>query len=283
MNILRCSFFVLLLQFSAVLFAQQPVPPLNGRVNDLTSTLNASQIKKLESLLGNYESQKGVQIAVLVVPTTEPETIDAYGIRVADAWKIGRKGIDDGVILIVAKNDRRLRIEVGYGLEGAIPDAVAKRIISEYITPQFKKGHFYAGISAGLEQITKRIDGEPLPPSSPKANKKSNDNDWTGLLFGGFILVVVLGGILRNIFGRLFGAILTGGLAALAAWVFVGFLLAAVAGLFGFFFSLVGGSVMRSGLLHTGGFYGGRSSGGGFGGFSGGGGGFGGGGSSGGW
>ena len=134
------------------------------RVTDLTSTLDAGQIQALEAKLAAFESRKGSQIAVLLVPSTQPETIEQYGIRVVDSWKLGRKGVDDGVLLLIAKDDRKLRIEVGYGLEGALNDATAKRIVSEIIGPDFKRGEFYAGIDAGVDAIIKVVEGEPLPP-----------------------------------------------------------------------------------------------------------------------
>ena len=124
----------------------QPIPPLTARVTDTTGTLDAQQKQSLESELAALEQRKGSQLAVLIVPTTQPEDIEQYSIRVVDAWKLGRKNVDDGVLLIVAKNDHRVRIEVGRGLEGAIPDAANARIIREYITPKFRAGDFYGGI-----------------------------------------------------------------------------------------------------------------------------------------
>src|SRR5262252_7548238 len=143
--------------------ADVPVPPLKARVTDLTGTLSASQVQNLDARLRDFESSKGSQIAVLLLPSTQPETIEQYSIRVAEAWKIGRAKIDDGVIVVVAKDDRRLRIEVGRGLEGAITDGLAKRIINEVITPRFKAGDFYGGIAAGCDALIKLIEGEALP------------------------------------------------------------------------------------------------------------------------
>ena len=148
---LASGFLLLLCALTA--WAQVAVPELSRRVTDLTATLSADQVAALEGKLAAFEAKKGSQIAVLIVPTTQPEDIAQFGIRVADQWKIGRKKIDDGVILIVAKDDRTLRIEVGYGLEGAIPDAIAKRVIAETITPFFKTGDFYGGIDAGVRQL----------------------------------------------------------------------------------------------------------------------------------
>jgi uncharacterized protein len=146
--------------------AEISVPVLKTRVTDLTGTLSAEQKGSLEQRLAAFEAKKGSQIAVLMLPTTRPEEIEQFSIRVAEAWKIGRKGTNDGVILLVAKDDRRLRIEVGYGLEGAIPDATAKRVISETITPRFKAGDFYGGVSAGVDRLIRLVDGEKLPPRS---------------------------------------------------------------------------------------------------------------------
>src|SRR5216117_683174 len=151
--------------------AEVAVPPLKARVTDLTGTLSGTQQQDLERRLREFESRKGSQIAVLMLPSTQPETIEEYSIRVADAWKIGRSKIDDGVILVIAKNDRKLRVEVGRGLEGAIPDAVAKRVVSDVITPHFRSGDFYGGVAAGTGALMKLIEGEglPAPPAASGA------------------------------------------------------------------------------------------------------------------
>src|SRR5256885_9598846 len=159
------------------------VPPLSAHVTDLTGTLAAQQIRDLESRLAAFERGKGSQIAVLMLPSTQPETIEEYSIRLADAWKIGRARVDDGVILVVAKNDRKLRVEVGRGLEGAIPDAVAKRVVSDVIAPHFRTGDFYGGVAAGTGALMKLIEGEPLP-APPSAS---------GTFDGGFDLGTVPG------------------------------------------------------------------------------------------
>ena len=150
--------------FSAVnAGAQLPVPPLGGRVTDQTATLTEQQKSTLEQTLRSFEARKGSQVAVLIVPSTAPETIEQYALRVAEQWKPGRKNVDDGALLVVAKDDRTLRIEVGYGLEGALTDAASKRIISEIIVPRFRQGDYYGGITAGVDRILRVIDGEPLP------------------------------------------------------------------------------------------------------------------------
>jgi uncharacterized protein len=261
--------------------AEVAVPALQARVTDLTGTLATSQRDALEGELRAFEARKGSQIAVLIVPTTQPETIEQYSMRVAETWKLGRKGVDDGVLLMVAKDDRTVRIEVGYGLEGVIPDAVANRVIREIIIPYFQQGDFYGGIHAGAGRLERLVDGEALPP--PEAR----DNSWAGiqnLLPFAFIAAIVGGGLLRALFGRLVGASLAAGVVGLVFWIIVGSLLAAfIGGLAVFLFVVMSG--LRVGPGSYGGWSGGGwGGGGGFsGGFSGGGGGFGGGGASGHW
>src|SRR5258708_37722572 len=173
MNAARASILALLLCWAFAASAEVAVPPLTGRVVDQTGTLSRGDIALLTQTLKNLELRKGSQIAVLIVPTTAPETIEQYAIRVAEAWKIGRKKIDDGALLVVAKNDRKLRIEVGYGLEGALTDVPSKRIIDEIITPRFRSGDFSGGISAGVDRIIGVIDGEKLPAPQPPASQQS--------------------------------------------------------------------------------------------------------------
>ncbi len=262
--------------------ADVAVPALRARVTDLTATLDVEQKSTLEKTLAAFEAKKGAQIAVLMVPTTEPETVEQYAVRVEEVWKLGRKGVDDVVLLVIAKNDRKLRIEVGYGLEGALTDAVAKRIIADDIVPRFKQGDFYGGVTAGVDRITRVIDGEALPP--PRAASASqNSSGGDNLFFIGFILVFVVGGILRAIFGRMLGAGIIGGVMGFIVWSVIGLLpWALVAGVVAFIFGLMGGGGQSSG----GGFGGGGYRGGGYsggGGFSGGGGSSGGGGASGSW
>src|SRR5215212_12203782 len=167
MNAARACFLALLLCFSTAAMALVAVPPLSGRVVDQTATLSSGDIASLQQTLRSFESRKGSQIAVLIVPTTDGEAIEQFSLRVAEAWKIGRKKIDDGALLVIAKNDRRLRIEVGYGLEGALTDATTKRIIDEDITPKFKSGDFAGGISAGVNRMIRVIGGEKLPAAEP--------------------------------------------------------------------------------------------------------------------
>jgi uncharacterized protein len=290
MNVARASFLALMLCWAFAALADVAVPPLTGRVVDKTATLSSSDIASLDLTLKDFEAKKGSQIAVLIVPTTQPETIEQYSLRVAEAWKIGRKKIDDGAILVVAKDDRKLRIEVGYGLEGALTDVTAKRIIDEVITPKFRSGDFAGGISDGVNRILRVVDGEPLP--APVQRRQD-----TGLLsqldpFNPFLIVavIVVGGILRGVLGRLFGSLATGGLVAALFWFIAASLaLSVTGGIIAFIVTLIGDAITSSGGVGRGGgwvsgggggYSGGSSS---SGGFSGGGGSFGGGGASGSW
>lgn len=273
-----CSAFGLLLAgwaFSA--WAQVAVPELSRRVTDLTATLSGEQVTALENKLAAFETQKGSQIAVLIVPTTRPEDIAQFGIRVADQWKTGRKKIDDGVILIVAKDDRTLRLEVGYGLEGAIPDAIAKRVIAETITPYFKSGDFYGGLDAGVTQLMQLIEGEPLPPPSASGQSQGDGE-------GAFAILIVGGIVAGWLLSALMGRPAAGGIAALGSGV-VGALLLGLTPLLLFIvvfvFAGVAAGFRRGGGWSSGG--GGGWGGGGGGSWGGGGGGFGGGGASGSW
>ncbi|MEQ1621631.1 MAG: YgcG family protein [Methylococcales bacterium] len=195
-----------------------PIPELSHRVTDLTATLTAEQTAALDNKLAAFEAEKGSQIAVLILSTTQPEDIAQFGIRLAEAWKIGREKIDDGVILIIAKDDRKLRIEVGYGLEGAIPDAIAKRVISEIITPYFKTGDFAGGIDAGVSQLIKLIAGESLPAPANEQNDQPDEGVFLFILFGGLIA----GFMLSAIIGRLMGGLLAGMGAGAVAILFFG-------------------------------------------------------------
>jgi uncharacterized protein len=269
--------------------AQVPVPPLTGRIVDQTGTLTSSQQATLEETLRTFEGKKGSQVAVLIVPSTAPETIEQYSLRVAEVWKLGRKKVDDGAILVVAKGDRALRIEVGYGLEGPLNDATSKRIISDIIVPHFRQGDFYGGISAGIDRILRVIDGEPLP--EPTGRSPGGVGDFRRFIPLLFILALVAGSVLHAVLGRMPAALITGGGVGFLAWSFVGAIsLALIAGVIAFFFTLLAGGMSgRSFGGHSGGFGGGGFGGGygggdfGGGGFSGGGGGFGGGGASGRW
>jgi uncharacterized protein len=271
--------------------AEVAVPPLRSHVTDLTNTLSAADNARLEQELGSFEARKGSQIAVLIVPTTQPETIEQYSIRVTDVWKLGRKGIDDGILLLIAKRDRTVRIEVGYGLEGILPDALAKRIVNQVIVPRFRQEDFAGGIEAGIASIMGVIQGEALPPAAAHGRGASTDRG-TGmsldLIFPLFIAFLVFGRLLQSMLGRVAGASVMSMGAGLIGWilfssVILGVMLAAAT----FFLSLfgrVGPGIYtgRGGWPGPGGMGGGGFGGGG-GGFSGGGGGFGGGGASGRW
>ena len=276
----------LFLLFVAVLAGAQallPIPPLAARVTDLTATLSADQRARLEEKIAAFERQKGSQIAVLIVPSVLPETVTEYALRVVESWKLGRKGVDDGALLLIAKDDRKLRIEVGYGLEGALNDATAKRIISETISPRFKQGDFYGGIDAGLDVMIKVAGGETLPVPKQASKASGTGFDFETLMFFGFILIFVVGGILRSIFGRFLAAGVIGGVAGIvASLILSSVLVAIVVGVVAFIVSLFAGmSGGGGGGFSSGGSSWGGGSGGG--GFSGGGGSFGGGGASGGW
>ena len=257
------------------------LPPLTERVTDLTGTLSTADRASLTASLAALEKEKGAQITIVMLPTTQPETIEQFGIRLAEAWKIGRKGVDDGVIVIVAKNDRKMRIEVGYGLEGAIPDAIAKRIVAEQMAPRFREGDFAGGLRATVATLDKVIRGEALPaPVAPAAQSGTDPGD--ALMF--LLIVLFMGGVIRSMFGLL-GSVAVSGVAGWLAWsVFASLGIAGIAALLAFALSFIrlgrGGWSSGGGGGFPGGFGGGSSGGGGF---SGGGGGFGGGGASGNW
>jgi uncharacterized protein len=292
MNAARASLLALMLCWAFAALADVAVPPLTGRVVDKTATLSSSDIASLDQTLKDFEARKGSQVAVLIVPTTQPETIEQYSLRVAEAWKIGRKKIDDGAILVVAKDDRKLRIEVGYGLEGALTDVTAKRIIDEVVTPKFRSGDFAGGISDGVNRILRVIDGEPLPAPAQRQQNSGllgNLDPFDPFLIFGMLFV---GGIFRRVFGRLFGSLATGGLAAGLLWLIAASLaLSAIGGIIVFLVAMLTDAMTSSGgpgrgggwVSSGGGGYSGGSSSSDGGGFSGGGGSFGGGGASGSW
>ena len=281
---------LVLVSFSAA--AQAPIPPLAARVTDQTSTLTPGQKAGLEETLRAFEARKGAQIAVLMVPSSAPESIEQYALRVAEQWKIGRARVDDGAILVIAKNDRALRIEVGYGLEGALNDATSKRIISEVIVPRFREGDFHGGITAGIDRMMRVIDGEPLPAPPGARGSGASAPGGIGQYFPVLLIgALVIGGFMRAMLGRFLGSLATGGIVGYLVWLLAGALAMSIfAAAIAFFFTLLGGGARRGsawGPVGWGGSgrYGGGWGGGGFGGggFSGGGGGFGGGGASGRW
>jgi uncharacterized protein len=281
--------------------AEVAVPALSARVIDQTKTLTPEQLRMLDQKLREIEARKGSQVVILMVPTTKPEEIEQFAIRVADKWKIGRKKVDDGVLVLIAKNDRAVRIEAGYGLEGALTDALSKRIIDGAMIPRFKQQDFYGGISSGVDQIGRVIDGEILPTPAPNRQLVADQEGTLSSLSVLFVIALVLGSFLRKILGRAVGASATGVAVAIIGWFIAGALLTALlGGVIAFIVTLLSGSLggLTSGYYGAGGSahsnagrsagrggFGGGSSGGGFGGggFSGGGGGFGGGGASGRW
>jgi uncharacterized protein len=291
---------LLLLFLGASAFAQglQPIPTLRARVMDQTGTLDAASVARLEAQLAAFEAEHGSQVVVLMVATTLPEDIADYTQRVGDAWKIGRKEVGDGVLFVIAKDDRRMRIATAKTLEGAIPDLMASRILDQAVKPALRNGDFDAGIQAGVDQILARIRGEDLPMPQAANARQQGGGDWTDLMIFLVFAVPIVSAVLRGIFGNKLGTLLTGGVAGGLAWVLTAvFWIAIGAGLLGMLAALFlqhlpfhsssgrGGRGGPWGGTGGGGFGGGGFGGGGGGGgfSSGGGGNFGGGGASGGW
>ena len=229
--------------------ADVAVPQLSGRVVDQTGTLSAGDADALTQKLKDLQTRKGSQVAVLIVPTTQPETIEQFSIRVAEAWKIGRRKIDDGALLVVAKNDHKLRIEVGYGLEGALTDVTARRIIDEIIVPHFKGGDFAGGISAGVDRIIRVIDGEPLPAPKPEVSHSVDPSMFFDIVFSPFGLIgyAAIAAMMRGLLGRLLGSGVTAGVVGAIVWFLLGSI--AVSGIFGviaFFLTMFGDSILAA-------------------------------------
>ena len=278
-----------------------PVPKLTARVIDQTGSLTAPEREALEAKLAAFEKAKGSQVAVLLVASIGPETIEEFAGRVTDEWKLGRKGVDDGVLFVVAKQERKLRIHTGRGTQGTLTDALSKRIVTDLVAPRFRTGDFAGGIDTGVDAIIKAIEGEslPLPEVKPSARKVDTMSSFSNYLILGLFLIPIVAMVTRSMLGRGLGAVASSGIAGAAAWIIAGSILfGVVAALIAFLFTLFsgggggGGGITRGsrggwggGWIPTGG--GGWSSGGGSfgggGGFSGGGGGFDGGGASGGW
>jgi uncharacterized protein len=271
-----------------------PIPALTKRVTDLTQTLTSAEAAALEGKLAAWEARTSNQLVVLLVPTTQPEPIEAYSLRVAEKWKIGRKGKDNGALFLIAKNDRKMRIEVGYGLEGVLPDVTANRIIREDVAPAFREGRFAAGIDTGVDRIIAVVGGGSLPPEkTASVASRPGKFNFDQYLFVLFFVIPIAGGILRAMLGRIGGSAVGGGVAGVIVWLVAGSILFGVAGAIVVFVVMLAMS-MGGGTAHRGGGWtstgsgwggGGYSGGGGSssGGFSGGGGSFGGGGSSGSW
>jgi len=281
------------------LFAQAqdvvPVPKLAAHVTDQTGTLSAAERTALEEKLGAFEAARGSQVAVLIVASIGSETIEEFAGRVADSWKLGRKGVDDGVLFVVAKQERKLRIHTGRGVQGTLTDALSKRIVADIVAPRFRTGDFAGGIDSGVDAIMKAIEGEALPAPAQKPVQPRVDtmSSFGNLLMLGFFLVPMLGMMMRGMFGRFFGATATSGITGVAAWFLLGSLAIGIgAAVIAFLIALVSGTGVTRGarrggwgsvVIPGGGWGGGGGFGGGGGGFSGGGGGFDGGGASGSW
>ncbi|UGY12092.1 YgcG family protein [Bradyrhizobium septentrionale] len=268
MAAIRVILFAFLLGLICPARAEVAVPQLTGRVVDQTGTLSSGDIAALNGKLEDLEKRKGSQIAVLIVPTTGDETIEQFSIRVAGAWKIGRKKVDDGALLVVAKNDRHLRIEVGYGLEGVLSDVVTHRIIDEDITPKFKAGDFAGGISAGVDRMIRLVNGEQLPAPEPEHWQAPNLVDFANPV--AIFVVIIVASALRAMLGRLLGSAATGGIVGVFTWLIAGSLATAlVVGLFAGVAALIfgglnfGGPAAGSGPYRRGGGYSGGWSGGG--------------------
>lgn len=260
------------------------MPALQARVTDLTGTLSAAEREGLEAKLADWEARTTNQLAILIVPTTQPEPIEGYSIRVVEAWKLGQKGKDNGALLLIAKGDKQMRIEVGYGLEGVLTDITSHRIITETIAPLFSKGQFAAGLNAGVDRIISVVgEGKPLPPAEPRRRPSTHSFDLGTLALILLVAVPAVGAILRSILGNVGGSAAGAGIVGAAAWFFAGSVLVAViVAIISFVvigFSAFGGRGGPGAWIPGGG----GGFGGGGGGFSGGGGGFGGGGASGGW
>ncbi len=260
----------------------QAIPKLVHRVTDLTATLGEGDVARIEAHIREFEQKKGAQIAVLVVPTTQPEAIFDYTLRVGEAWKLGRKGVDDGVLLVVAKGERKIQILSGPGVQGTLTDAMSKRIVSDVIAPLFRKGDFAGGIDAGVGKIIAVLDGEQLPPPPQQRSRGRVSSSSDGIAQAFMVAIFaafILGPLLRPFLGRLLGATTAAGVISLALWAVAGSLIAAVVvGVIAFLITILsglGGLGGRGGGFGGGGFGGGGFGGGGFGGggFSGGGGG----------
>lgn len=244
-------------------WALLPVPPLRARVTDLAQTLRPQERAALEARLAALEAKTGAQIAVLLVPTTQPESIEQYARRVLDEWKLGRKGVDDGALLLVAKDDRTVRIETQYGLEGVIPDAIAKRIIEEEVVPRFRAGDFYGGLERAVTRMSALVEGEPLPP----VERQPSSSEASDLLAPLLVFVLAGGVVLRLVFGQFLGAAIGAGVVAVVVWLVASsLLLALLAALLAFLLLLAGGHGGYGGLSTRGGWGGGFGGGGGLGG-----------------
>ena len=221
------SFFLAFAALAADVTEPIPVPKLTGRVVDLTATLSDSDRRAISAKLAAFESGKGSQVAVLLVPSIGTETIEEFATRVTDEWKLGRAGVDDGVLFVIAKQERRMRIQTGRGVQGVLTDAVSKRIIADRVSPRFRAGDFAGGIAEGVDAILKAIEGESLPPPAKGATRGTVDSfsSLENFFWLAFFVVPVIGMILRSLVGRFLGAGLTSGVTGLAAWLIFGSLM----------------------------------------------------------
>jgi len=287
----RLAAALLAAAFAALAFGAVAVPKLEARVTDLAGALTAPQRDALEAKLRDFEKKRGSQVAVLVVPTLGDETIEEFAGRVTDQWQLGRKGVDDGVLFVVAMKERRMRIHTGRGVQGTLTDALSKRIVSDLVAPHFRNGDFSGGIEAGVDAILKAVEGEALPlPKAPERGKVDTVPSFSDLVVYAFFGIPILGMVMRPMFGRFLGAGIASGITGLVFWLVLGSLVSGVvAAIVAFFFTLFLGSGGGRSIGAHGWGGGGWSGGGGFGGggggggFSGGGGGFDGGGASGSW
>jgi uncharacterized protein len=284
------SFFLAFAALAADVTDPIPVPKLSGRVVDLTGTLAAADREAIAAKLKAFEVSKGSQVAVLLVPSIGTETIEEFATRVTDDWKLGRKGVDDGVLFVIAKQERRMRIQTGRGVQGVLTDALSRRIIAERVSPRFRTGDFAGGINDGVDAILKAIEGESLPAPPKQASRgtagpaSSASPSLETFFWLAIVVIPVAGMILRALVGRFLGAALTSGITGLATWFIFGSLfLGGIAGVIAFLVVLTGFRFGGPGGWSTGGSSGGGGWSGGGGGFSGGGGGFDGGGASGNW
>ncbi len=257
------------------------VPKLAARVTDPTGTLSAAERDALEAKLKAFEAEKGAQIAVLIVASLGPEVIEDFAGRVTDEWKLGRKGVDDGVLFVIAKQERKLRIQTGRGVQGTLTDALSKRIVADLVAPRFRTGDFAGGVNAGVDAIMKAVQGEELPLPTPQKSTQprvESMSSFGNLLILGLFLIPVVSMVLKSVLGRFVGAGATSAVAGAAAWMILGSIaIGALAAVIAFLFTLFSGMGGRGGRGGFGGGYipsGGWSSGGGGGGFSSGGGGF---------
>lgn len=274
--------------FRTELVVATEIPILTARVNDYAGMLSPATEQQLESVLATLETEESTQLAVLTINSLEGANLEEFSLKVVEKWKLGQKSLDNGALLLIVKNDRKLRIEVGYGLEGVLTDLTSGRIIRDIITPQFRNGHFDQGVINGVSAMIAAVRGEFSEQDAVATGKQSNDDTIGFVVFLLFVLFNI-----GKILGRhkMLAAGIGGAIAPIIGSLFLGFqwlsllMLFPAGALAGYLASLFFGNISSSSGRRSGGFHGHSSGGfgGGGGGFSGGGGGFGGGGSSGGW